>query len=81
MNILKNLKSALGLAEAANSEAKAAHERIELLAQRVAHVEHYAGMRNHRFEEGNRRWKFRQIRDDINRNGAARETVHLKKVA
>jgi hypothetical protein len=81
VNLIKNLKSVLSLAQAANSEARAAHERIELLTQRVAQIEHYAGMRNHKFPANNQRWQFRQIRNDINRTGAAREKVQLREVA
>lgn len=46
-------------------ELKDAHQRLSLMALRVSHLEHYIGLRKHKFSEANKRWRYGQIAEDV----------------
>jgi len=48
-----------------NEEVQAAHTRVNLSNTRMKHIEHYLGLREHTFEEKDKRWNFNQIQTDI----------------
>lgn len=48
-------------------EAEMAHHRVGLANIRTQHVEHYLGLRHHKFKRGEQQWKFNQIASDVAR--------------
>lgn len=47
------------------SDLEQVHARINLTNQRIAQIEHYLGMREHKFEEKNQMWDFNQVSTDV----------------
>lgn len=62
------------------AELRAAHQRIDLLSMRLAQVEHYLGMRRHKFDSSEARWHFQQVKSDVRKNAQPRER-HTQKAA
>ena len=58
-----------------------AHKRVNLSNLRVALLEHYLGMRRHKFKPRDKRWRYHQVLDDVRKGEAPnpRESLHREK--
>lgn len=58
------------------SDVSMLHRRMDMINNRLAQIEHYLGMRHHRFPANDDVWGFQQIKQDVQQPGPPRSRFH-----